>query len=65
MMLESKSDLLPHLPFSVEAVVKDAKEVNHEIDVIQVSALTEEGIDQWCDWLLAKVKEKQTVSVNA
>jgi len=65
MMLVSKSDLLPHLPFSVEAVVKDAKEVNHEIDVIQVSALTEEGIDQWCDWLLAKVKEKQTVSVNA
>jgi hydrogenase nickel incorporation protein HypB len=59
MMLVSKSDLLPYLPFSVEAVTKDALEVNHELEVIQISALSGEGIDEWCDWLLNKVKEKQ------
>ena len=59
MMLVSKSDLLPYLPFSVDAVVKDAREVNHKLEVIQISALNGEGIDEWCDWLLAKVKEKQ------
>ncbi len=59
MMLVSKSDLLPYLPFSVEAVTKDAKEVNHELEVIQISALTGEGIDEWCNWLLKKVEEKQ------
>lgn len=59
MMLVSKADLLPYLPFSVEAVTKDALEVNHELEVIQISALTEEGIDQWCDWLVEKVKQKQ------
>ncbi len=59
MMLISKSDLLPYLPFSVEAVTKDALEVNHELEVIQISALKGEGIDEWCDWLLKKVKQKQ------
>ena len=59
MMLVSKSDLLPYLPFSVEAVTKDAREVNHELEVIQISSLTEEGIDTWCDWLIEKVKQKQ------
>lgn len=59
MMLVSKSDLLPYLPFSVEAVTKDALEVNHELEVIQISALNGEGIDEWCDWLVEKVKQKQ------
>jgi len=59
MMLVSKADLLPYLPFSVEAVTKDAREVNHELEVIQISSLTEEGIDTWCDWLLEKVKQKK------
>ena len=59
MMLVSKSDLLPYLPFSVEAVVKDARDVNHEIEVLQVSSITDEGIDSWCEWLLEKVNQKK------
>ena len=59
MMLVSKADLLPYLPFSVEAVTKDAREVNHELEVLQISSLSEEGIDEWCDWLVQKVKQKQ------
>jgi hydrogenase nickel incorporation protein HypB len=59
LMLVSKADLLPYVPFSVEAVTKDAREVNHELEVMQISSITNEGIDAWCDWLLQKVKEKQ------
>ena len=59
MMLVSKCDLLPYLPFSVDAVVKDAREVNHEIEVLQISALKDEGIDEWCDWLLEKIAAKK------
>jgi hydrogenase nickel incorporation protein HypB len=59
MMLVSKSDLLPYLPFSVDAVVKDAREVNHKLEVMQISSLKDEGIDEWCDWLVEKVKQKQ------
>jgi len=28
-------------------------------NINQISALNGEGIDEWCDWLLKKVKEKQ------
>ena len=59
MMLISKSDLLPYLPFSADAVTRDAREVNHELEVIQISALNEEGIDEWCHWLLQKIADKK------
>ena len=59
MMLVSKADLLPYVPFSVDAVIKDAREVNHEIEVLQVSSTNDEGIDEWCDWLLEKIEQKK------
>jgi hydrogenase nickel incorporation protein HypB len=59
LMLVSKSDLLPYVPFSVEAVTKDAREVNPEIKVMTISTLNGDGIDEWCQWLLEKVSEKK------
>lgn len=59
LMLVSKADLLPYLPFSVDKVVQDARDLNPEIEVIQISTTQGEGIDVWCDWLRAKVKAKQ------
>jgi len=29
------------------------------LEVIEISALKDEGIDEWCDWLIEKVKLKQ------
>lgn len=59
LMLVSKADLLPYVPFSTDSVIKDAREVNHEIEVIQISSIKGEGMDDWCNWLLQKVKEKK------
>ena len=58
-MLVTKSDLLPYVPFSVDAVIKDAHEVNSSIESMVLSSLKGEGMDQWCDWLIEKVKEKK------
>ncbi|MEM9671089.1 MAG: hydrogenase nickel incorporation protein HypB [Cyclobacteriaceae bacterium] len=59
LMLVSKADLLPYLPFSVEAVTKDAQEVNPDIGVMQISSTSGEGIEAWCQWLLEKVEAKR------
>ncbi|SFE49506.1 hydrogenase nickel incorporation protein HypB [Thermoflexibacter ruber] len=59
LMLVSKADLLPYLPFSVEAVVKDAREINPTIEYLTVSSTSGQGLDEWCNWLLEKVKEKK------
>ena len=62
MMLVSKVDLLPYLPFSVDAAVQDARDTNPDIKVIELSTIKGTGVDEWCDWLLAKVKEKQAAA---
>jgi hydrogenase nickel incorporation protein HypB len=59
LMVVSKADLLPYVPFSVEAVTKDARDVNSDIEVMTISSLKGDGMDEWCDWLLAKVQEKK------
>lgn len=61
LMLVSKSDLLPYVPFSVEAAIKDAREVNPDIEAISISSLKNEGLDEWCNWLENKLVEKKAV----
>jgi len=62
LMLVSKADLLPYLPFSVEAVVKDAREVNPAIEHIVISSTSGQGLDEWCNWLLEKVRQKKGIA---
>jgi hydrogenase nickel incorporation protein HypB len=59
LMLVSKSDLLPYLPFSVDAVTLDARDINPDLEVITISSTKGEGLDKWCDWLMKKVAEKK------
>jgi hydrogenase nickel incorporation protein HypB len=59
LMVVSKSDLLPYVPFSVEAVTKDARDINPGIEVITISSLNGSGLEDWCNWLKQKVAEKK------
>ena len=47
----SKLDLLPYVPFSLEAALADALNIQPELEVITLSALTGEGLDAWCAFL--------------
>ena len=60
-MLVTKSDLLPYVPFSVDAVIKDANEVNSKIESFVLSSLKGDGMDEWCEFLIKKVKDKYLV----
>lgn len=59
LMLVSKVDLLEYLPFSVDNVVADARDINPDIDVLELSTTKGTGVDAWCNWLLEKVAEKK------
>jgi hydrogenase nickel incorporation protein HypB len=50
-MVISKTDLLPHVPFGVDAAVADALLIQPAIRTISVSALQGTGIQEWCDFL--------------
>jgi hydrogenase nickel incorporation protein HypB len=53
LMLINKIDLLPHVRFDVERCIAHARAINPAIEVLQVSAETGEGMEAWCQWLLA------------
>ena len=51
LMLLNKCDLLPYLSFKVDAAIEFARRVNPGIEVIQLSATTGQGMEQWLDWI--------------
>jgi len=66
LMILTKTDLLPHVEFSPELALENARKVHPEIDYIALSSRTGEGFDEWLSWLNAfqrKVRrEAATVS---
>jgi len=51
LMLLNKCDLLPYLEFDVGQAIANARRINPAIEVIQVSARTGEGFEDWLAWL--------------
>ena len=62
LLVISKSDLLPYLPFSVEAATQDARDCNPSIDVLTLSSYKGAGMEAWCEWLLTKLAEKKAAA---
>jgi hydrogenase nickel incorporation protein HypB len=51
LMLLNKIDLLPHLNYDVDAAIGFARRVNPGIQVIELSATSGEGMDEWLAFL--------------
>ena len=51
LMLLNKIDLLPYVEFDVDTCIANAKRVNPNIDVLQLSATSGAGLDAWYAWL--------------
>jgi len=55
LMLLNKIDLLPHLRFDVDQCIACARQINPEIEILQVSAQTGEGMPAWYNWIDARL----------
>lgn len=55
----NKTDLLPYVPFDLEKAITYAKRINHALEIIALSCLSGEGMDQWYQWLAAKARQLQ------
>ena len=50
-VLITKVDLLPHLPVELAAIRRNIHSINPNATVIEVSALSGEGLDDWHQWV--------------
>lgn len=54
----NKVDLLPYLDFNIDEAEQNIKSINPDIPVFRISAKTEEGFDNWIEWVKNTVWEK-------
>lgn len=59
LMLINKIDLLPHLNFDLEQCKTFARQVNPQIQIIEMSCHSGAGMQQWYDWLAQEAKRKR------
>lgn len=55
-MILTKTDLLPHVQFDVDRCLEYARQVNPNIVIFQVSAVSGEGLSDWYEWLIDQFK---------
>lgn len=51
LMVLTKIDLLPYVPFSADEALENARRVHPEMEIVKVASLTGAGFDQWMTWL--------------
>ena len=51
LVLLNKVDLLPYLDFDVDMAIEDLKGINPQSKLLQLSATTQQGMDQWYSWI--------------
>jgi hydrogenase nickel incorporation protein HypB len=51
LLVLNKVDLLPHVPFNLDAARENARRIHPEIDILEVSCLTGAGFEGWRRWL--------------
>ena len=50
-MIITKVDLLPYVPFRLDDAIANARSVQPAIEILQVSATSGVGMDDWLRWL--------------
>jgi len=54
LMLLTKIDLLPYVPFDAAAARENARKVHPAMEILEVSSTTGAGLDKWLGWLAAR-----------
>lgn len=58
LMVLTKVDLLPYVSFNADLARENARRVNPQIEIIDTSSTTGEGLDRWMEWLQRQQSQK-------
>ena len=65
LILITKTDLLPYVPFDYQVAKTNARSVNAEADIVGVSCQTDAGLSEWLEWLNARREQARQSAVTA
>lgn len=51
LLVLNKIDLLPHVPFDIAQARENARRVHPQIEILELSCATGDGIDEWVRWV--------------
>ncbi|MBD3348781.1 MAG: hydrogenase nickel incorporation protein HypB [Candidatus Eisenbacteria bacterium] len=61
----NKIDLVEYLPYDPARAEKEIGVLNESCDVLRLSALKGEGMDEWIEWILRRLEEKRAAREEA
>lgn len=57
-VLLNKIDLLPYVKFDMETFFQAVRGISEKLEIIPISCITGEGIEEWVSWLLAQMSRR-------
>lgn len=61
LLVLTKTDLLPYVPFDINAAAENARRVHPGIEIVKVSCLTGNGLHEWLMWLEQRRRAAKSV----
>jgi hydrogenase nickel incorporation protein HypB len=65
LLILNKVDLLSYVPFDITAVVANARRVHPGMEVMKISCITGDGLDEWLTWLQRRQAAQQSIRTEA
>jgi hydrogenase nickel incorporation protein HypB len=65
LMLLNKIDLLPYVPFRTGLARANARSIHQDIEIIETSCTTCEGLDNWMGWLGLRLAGRASAAAYA
>jgi hydrogenase nickel incorporation protein HypB len=59
LLILTKTDLLPHVPFDLDRARENARAVHPDIEILEVSCTTGAGVDLWLRWLEQRIAVRE------
>jgi hydrogenase nickel incorporation protein HypB len=59
LLVLTKTDLLPYVPFDVAEAEKNARRVHPGMEIVRVSCMTGDGLQNWLAWLEHRRRESE------
>lgn len=65
LMVLNKVDLLPHVPFDIEAAKANARSIHPGLEILETSCTTHVGLGAWTEWIQHHLRTKALAEVDA